>query len=91
MVLEYWHLAVVAALLALIGWGLRAARQTTLVVLAVTLLLISAFLLYTLVLEETHLESDLNAQVDAILIIATPALAGVALATLAIVRRRQRS
>lgn len=84
MVPEYWHLAVIAALVALVVWGFRASRSRTMFGLAVTLLVISGWLLYTLVLEETGLEFDLNSSLDTVAIIAIPAVLGTVLGLLAI-------
>ncbi|WP_328474975.1 hypothetical protein OHA21_16835 [Actinoplanes sp. NBC_00393] len=84
MEFQYWQLAVVVALVVLVVWGLRAARRTTLAVLAATLLIISGFLLYTLVLNEPYLEQDANSRLDAVALIGIPALLGAGAATLAL-------
>ncbi len=90
MVFEYWHLAVVAALVALIVWGLRVARNKAFAALAAGLLVISAWLLWTLVLEEAHLDQDLTGQIETGAIIGIPALLGAGLAALAFRRAGSR-
>jgi hypothetical protein len=81
---EYWHLAVVGAVIALLVWGWRTARRTTLIVCAVVLMALSGFLLYTLVLEEQFVESDLNSMLEAGAMIGIPALLAVAFGAFAI-------
>ncbi len=90
MELQYWHFAVVVALVALVVWGLRASWQTTLVGLAGALLIISSLLFYTLVLDEEYLESDLNSRLDSVALIGIPALLGVGLGVFAFTRTRSR-
>jgi hypothetical protein len=84
MAFQYWHLLVPAALLALIVWGFRAARQATLLTLALTLLATSGFLLNTLVLDEPSLNHDLNSVMDDAALIGIPAVLGAALGALAV-------
>jgi uncharacterized membrane protein YedE/YeeE len=88
MVFAYWQPAVVVGLVALVGWGLRASRQRTLLGLAIALVIISGFLLYTLVLEEQHLDQDLNGQLQTLAMIGIPAVLGLGLGALAVKRAR---
>jgi hypothetical protein len=90
MVLHYWHLAVPLAFAVLVVWGWRKARQATLLVLAVVLLAASGFLLHTLVLDESHLERDLNGRIETAAWIGVPALLGIAFGALAWRRGRSR-
>jgi uncharacterized membrane protein YedE/YeeE len=90
MVFQYWHLVVVAALGALVVWGFRVSRRLTLLGLAATLVAISGFLLYTLVLEEAHLEADLNSQLETLALIGIPAIMGVSLGVLVVRSARSR-
>lgn len=90
MEFEMWHLAVLAAVVTLIGWGLRVSPRPVMAGLAATSLLISGFLLYTLVLEEENIELDLNGKIDTVALIGIPALLGVGLAVLAARRPRSR-
>jgi integral membrane sensor domain MASE1 len=86
MVLQYWHFAVLAALCALVLWGLRASRRTTLFGLAAILVIISGWLLYTLVLEESYLEHDM----EDVALIGIPAVLGISLGVLAVKGTRSR-
>ncbi|GIG90352.1 hypothetical protein [Plantactinospora endophytica] len=86
MVIQYWHLVVIVTLVALAGWGLRVARQRTLLGLAATLLLVSGFLLYTLVIEESAVENG----VDDLALIGIPAVLGVGLGLLAVKHAKAR-
>lgn len=86
MVFQYWHLAIPVALGALVVWGLRVARQATLLALAAALLAVSGFLLYTLVLEETNLQHDLNSQVEDAALIGVPAVLGLTFGVIALKR-----
>ncbi|BEL05941.1 hypothetical protein Q0Z83_041320 [Actinoplanes sichuanensis] len=87
MVLQWWHLAVVVAVGALIIWGVRVSRQRTLLGVAAALVVLSGFLLYTLVLEEEpYLESDLNGQLETVALIGIPAILGVVLFVVALRR-----
>jgi hypothetical protein len=88
---EYWHLAVIGAVIALLVWGFRTARRTTLVVCAAVLTALSGFLLYTLVLEEPFLDSDLNSRLETGAMIGIPALLAVAFGFFAIRQRSPRS
>ncbi|GAB2574465.1 hypothetical protein Aab01nite_15630 [Paractinoplanes abujensis] len=88
MELQSWHLVVVVALAAAAVWAVRVAGQRALAVLAVAFVLVSGWLLNTLVLDEAYLEPDLNSRLDAALLIAAPALIGVGLGVLAVRRRR---
>lgn len=64
-------------------------RSGSLFALATVLLLVSAWLLWTLVIEEgPYLERDLNAIVDTCLFVGVPALAGLVAAALAVRRAR---
>lgn len=90
MVFQYWHLVVVVALVALVVGAFRVSRQRTLLGLAAALVAISGFLLYTLVLEEQHLEHDLNSWLEVLALIGIPAVLGVGLGMLAIKRTRGR-
>jgi hypothetical protein len=87
--LRYWHLAVVVALTALIVWGVRVARRTTVVVSAAILMVLSGWLFYTLVVDEAYLESDLNSRLDVVGLIGVPAALGVGLIVLAVRRTRR--
>jgi len=84
MVFQYWQLVIPVALGALVVWGLRAARQATLLGMGVTLLAVSGFLLYTLVLDEPNLEHDLNSRIEDVAWIGMPAALGVAFGVLAV-------
>jgi hypothetical protein len=84
MEFRYWQLVVVVALPGVVVWGLRTARRTALAVLAATLLIISGFQLYTLVLNEPYLEPDANSRLDAVALIGIPALLGAGSAVLAL-------
>jgi len=89
MVFQYWHLAVVVVLAALVVWGLVASRRRTLFGLAAALLAFSGFALYTLVLDEPDLAHDLNSRVEDLALIGLPAVAGVGIA-LAVMRAGRR-
>jgi hypothetical protein len=80
MVFQYWHLGVVAAVVAVVVWGMLVARRGTLIGLAVTLVIISGWLLYTLVLDEPYLDHD----ADTAVMIGTPAVVGVVFGLLAV-------
>jgi len=86
MMFQYWHLVIPAALGALVVWGLRVARQATLLGLAVTLLAVSGFLLHTLVLDEPYLQHDLNSRIADVAWIAAPAVLGMTFGVLAVKR-----
>ncbi|MEU4690521.1 hypothetical protein [Actinoplanes sp. NPDC023714] len=88
MEFQYWHLAVVAVLVALIVAGIRLARQKTLIGLAAALLAVSGFLLWTLVLEEDYTNQDLDGRLDDVALIGGPALLAAGLILLAVRRRR---
>ncbi|MBL7259287.1 hypothetical protein [Paractinoplanes lichenicola] len=64
-------------------------RHKTLAALALLLIVVSGWLAYTLILEETHLEPDANSRLDSALLIGIPALLGVGLAIVALRRRRR--
>ena len=59
-----------------------------LLAVAVALLVLSGFLLYTLVLGEPYLEPDRNAMVENAVAIGVPGLAGLVVAALALRRAR---
>lgn len=86
MVLQYWHFAVLAGLVALVVWGLRASRRTTLFGLAAFLVITGGWLLYTLVLEEPYLDHGVE---DAALI-GVPVVLGIGLGALALKGTRSR-
>jgi hypothetical protein len=86
MVLQYWHFAVLAGLVALVVWGLRASRRTTLFGLAALLVITGGWLLYTLVLEEPYLDQSVE---DAALI-GVPVVLGIGLGALALKGTRSR-
>ena len=90
MVFQYWHLVVVVVLGALVGWSFRVSRQRALLGLAATLVALSGFLLYTLILDEPYLEHDLNSRLDALALIGIPAILGVGLGLLAVKRHKSR-
>lgn len=90
MVFQYWHLVVVVALGALVMWGFRVSPQRTLIGLAATLVAASGLLLYTLVLDEPYLESDLDSRLDALALIGIPAILGISLGVLVVKRARSR-
>ncbi|GAA2505801.1 hypothetical protein [Winogradskya humida] len=80
MVFQYWHLGVVAAVAAVVVWGMLAARRATLIGLAATLVVISGWLLYTLVLDEPYIDHD----AETVVMIGTPAVVGVVFGLLAV-------
>jgi len=84
MVFQYWYLVIPVALGALVVWGFRAARQTTLIALAAGLLAVSGFMLNTLVLDEPNLGHDLNSRIEDVAWIGTPAVLGVVFGVLAV-------
>lgn len=86
MVLQYWHFAVLAAVAALVLWGLRASRRPTLFGLAALLVITSGWLLYTLVLEEPAI----NQEIEDVALIGLPAVLGLGLGVLAIKGTRGR-
>lgn len=86
MVFQYWHLVIPVALCALVVWGLRVTRQATLLGVAVTLLAVSGFLLYTLVLDEPNLGHDLNSRIEDVAWIGVPAVLGLAFGVFAVKR-----
>jgi len=90
MVFQYWHLVVAVVLGALVMWSFRVSRQRTLLGLAATLVIISFFLLYTLILDEPYLERDLDSRLDALGLIGIPAILGVGLGVLVVKRSRSR-
>ncbi|RSM48490.1 hypothetical protein DMB66_46255 [Actinoplanes sp. ATCC 53533] len=77
MEFQYWQPAVLVVLGALVVWGLVVSRRKTLLGLAIALVTISGFLLYTLVLEESYLEQDTNAQLETVALVGIPAVLGV--------------
>jgi hypothetical protein len=77
MVFQSWHLVGVVLLAALVVWGLRVSRRRTLLGLAATLLALSGFALYTLVLDEPYLEHDLNSRLEDVAFIGVPAVVAV--------------
>ena len=79
MVFQYWHLAVVVAVAALVVWGLKVSRRRTLLGLGTTLLALSGFALYTLVLDEPNLGHDLNSRLEDLAFIGIPAVIGITL------------
>ncbi|MDI6102097.1 hypothetical protein QLQ12_26110 [Actinoplanes sp. NEAU-A12] len=91
MEFQIWQPVVLVALGALIVWGLLVSRRRTLLGLAIALVTISGFLLYTLVLEEAHLEQDLNAQLDVVALVGIPAILGVVSGVFALRRTGDRS
>ncbi len=88
MEFHYWHLVVLVVLVALVGWGFRVARQRMLLASAVFLVAVSGWLLYTLVLEEVHLDQEGTR--EALAFVAVPAVAGVGLGALWVKRIRSR-
>jgi len=68
----------------------RSPWPTFLFTAAAALLCCSVFLLYTLILEEGYIDHDTDAMVDLTAIIGGPALAGVALAAVAVRLSRKR-
>ncbi|GLY08483.1 MULTISPECIES: hypothetical protein [Actinoplanes] len=88
MEFQYWYLAVVAAFLGLIVWGLVAARRKSMFGLAAALIAISGFLLWTLVLEETNIEYDMNSIIDTVAMVGIPAVLGIGLGVFALKSRR---
>jgi hypothetical protein len=89
MVFQYWHLVAVVVLGVLVVWGFRVARHRAMLGLAATLVAISGFLLYTLVLDEPNLDHDLNSRLDELALIGIPAVVGVGLGLLAVLRTRR--
>ncbi|MBM2620451.1 hypothetical protein JIG36_33570 [Actinoplanes sp. LDG1-06] len=87
MQLELWYVVIAVALAGVVVWGFRASQWRTLAVLAALLLVVSGWLFFTLVLDETYVESDLNSRLDDVVLIGLPALAGIALGVLAFRRR----
>jgi hypothetical protein len=80
MAFQYWHLAVVAAVVALVVWGLVAARRKALAVLAAALVLISGWLYYTLIVDEgPYIEHSFQD----VALIGLPAVIGLGLGVLA--------
>ncbi|XVV15768.1 hypothetical protein ACQP2X_15910 [Actinoplanes sp. CA-131856] len=82
MVFHYWHLAVLAGMVALIVWALRVARRPALAVLAALLVVVSGLLFSTLVLDEEFVE---HSPAD-IALIGLPAVLGLGLGALALKR-----
>lgn len=91
MISEYWHLLIPVVLGALIVWSLRAARPATVLGVAAALLVVSGWLVQTLILDELpHLARDLNGTIDTAVWIGAPAILGVTLAVMGIRRIRGR-
>ncbi|MGX6603906.1 hypothetical protein ACWKSP_17425 [Micromonosporaceae bacterium Da 78-11] len=90
MVIQYWHLALLVVLTALLGWGLMVTRRKALLGVAAILLALSGFAYYTLVLDEQYLDRDLNGRLDTLAFIGIPAVIGVGI-LLAVLRSRRRA
>ena len=86
MEFQYWQLVFPIALGAVVVWGLRNAREATLLGLAGTLLATSGLLLYTLILDEPYLDPDVNSQVEDLALIGMPAALGVAFGVVGVKR-----
>lgn len=83
MAFRYWHLMVPVVLSVLVLWSVRKLSRRTLFSLAVTLLALSAFLLYTLVLGEPYLEPDPDSRREDLVLIGIPAFLGLGFGGLA--------